>query len=227
MKSKFFQETGFSDESKKELSSIARLSPTARQTIINWFKQLKQRPRFDKDDVRKLSVETGEPAELVASTISLTSQILQRLGELGDSTTAFIEDVRQAKLLKSQEECDAFGKYFEDLSAVAQSFHFLSRIRGTEYRGVPALAGASMAVAIRPVYGRDFEYGTDDVTTFNLNPITYVPVATIELELSGKGSALAFQLNSDNFDRFLSDLLILQGQMKQMAEAIKVLGQQK
>ena len=223
MKTKFFRESGFTETGIKRLKRLAELKPQTKAIFINWFKQLKEKPIFDRNLTRQLAAETGESAELVDDITLITSSMLQYLGGYGDSIEDFIEDLRSSKSLDEEKHFESIRKYLEDLSCVTQLYHLLSRARATELDGAASLKSSSMSAAIKPVYERDFRYGEDELTKFNLNPISYVCVAMVELEKDDANEHFTFQMNRETFDKFLSDLIVLQARMKQMEEPMKIL----
>ena len=80
-----------------------------------------------------------------------------------------------------------------------------------------------MCVVLKPVFESDFHYDEQSVIDYVPKLGGYVPAAQIQLTIEDNQNerrTLAFQLDEDILDRFLSDLLALQKEMKSMSDIV-------
>lgn len=79
-----------------------------------------------------------------------------------------------------------------------------------------------MTVAVKPVFDKDFNYGTDDITKYTPSLVNCTVVAHVSLEKGDCPQEFAFQVTKDKLDRFINELLALQKQMVLAEEKLKI-----
>lgn len=216
MRTKYFKEASLSDEGKSNLRALATLSPECAEKIMNWFANQKTYPRFDVSERLTLAEITGESGDTLTPSLSILRLFINRLVEHSDDVSAFYQDIKDLAIIDDAIGYQTFDVVFSRLPAVVKSFRFLIRRHAAEMDGAPNLTGSSMSAAMKLVLPKKFRYNEDKIEDYTPQPLGYTVVAQIELQLSGRDQVFAFHMNSDNFDRFITDLLALQCEMRML-----------
>lgn len=220
MKTKYFQTISLSSAGKRRFKSLASLPQDARVALIKWVSELDTMPRVYGPVIKEIARCTGAPADILGDAVNIALDALSDLGKFGDSSDDFMADTRTCNLLDEDEQYSALAEFIEATLQYAQRIHLLNRVVRTEDSGAPLLRNTSSSVAIKPVFDHDFEYGLMDVSDYQPEVVQYTPVAQIELLLQNQSESVTFQVSEDTLDRFLSDLLALQAQMKSAREVV-------
>lgn len=216
MRTKYFKEASLSDDGKSNLRALATLSPECAEKIMNWFANQDTYPRFDVGERLTLAEITGESGDALTPSLSILRLFINRLAEHGDEVSAFYQDIKDLAIVDDEIGYQTLDVVVSRLPAVVKRFRFLIRRHATEMDGAPTLTGSSMSAAMKPVLPKKFRYNEDKIEDYTPRPLGYTVVAQIELQLSGQSQVFAFHMNSDNFDRFITDLLALQFEMRML-----------
>ena len=208
------------DETKKNIGVLADLSEKTLDKLAVWFEEQKSHRQMDLADVKALSVSTGEGAETLRRAARGADILIERMGEYEDAPEDILADAVTLKILpKTSPELLAFLKRF---AVQSKAYYLLSRTYRVARGGLPNLTGATMTVAVKPVFDKDFEYGTDDITKYSPSLVNCAVVAHFSLERGDCPQEFAFQVTKDTLDRFICDLLALQKQMVLAEEKVKI-----
>jgi len=215
MKTKLFKEAYFSDNVEKNIVKISSFDKKSVQIMINWFRELRVYPRFDSNEIELLAKRTNESAKVVITTVKTIHTLLCSLCETDDNIDDLIDDVKELGVFTDKGGFQSFSWMMSELWDVKINYSVFRKIRQAERLGLNTLSGGSMSVAIKPVFKKRFEYGIDDILNYEPEILSYAPVVMIQLS-KNDNDKYEFQMNSDNFDRFLSDLISVQAELKQV-----------
>ena len=221
MRTTQFSESGLSEEGKKKVQLLASLSEGNVSKLVEWFKGRDRYPRFDAADVGEVAEKLGQSGESASDTLSIVKFFIDKIIDYDEPASYFVEDLRELKILDNVEGYNSLDKFFSKMMPVIEKFRFYRRCRLTEDYGQPTLIGSSMSAVMKPVHSKNFKYGKDDIASYKPRIIGHTIVAQIELEQSSRSETFTFQMNEDNFDRFITGLLALQAEMKQLRESLK------
>ena len=219
MKTKYFRENGLSKEGKENLSTLLGLSTSVLDNILDWFQARTYYPRFDHQDIGDVSSLTDESGDRIISAISILKLLISRIIAEDDPIENYRDDIVALGLVQESEQ-PKINLLFSRLPAIVEKFRLFHRRTVAEGLGMPRLSGSSMSAAIKPIYGRTFRSGVDDLKTYDPIPMGYAVVAQILLERDGREEEMfCFQMNRDNLNRFVSDLLALQAEVEKMHDS--------
>jgi hypothetical protein len=169
--------------------------------------------------------ETGESAEKIRGAMAATSLFLKRMGQFADTPEALVADAITLKILPQPSL--KLITFLKRLAPKSTDFYLFSRIQEAEKGGIPSLTFSSMTVAAKPIYDKDFTYGTDSITEYDPSLVDYVVVAHISLEKDNFPPAFSFQLSQIDLDKFITNLLVLQKQMVMTEMKVKEIASQR
>ena len=215
MKGKLLREWALTDLSRKRLKILADLKPASRTLLAEWFSKAKNPLRFDTVELRELTEKTGESAGNIDDAVGMTWVLVRKLGEVAEHPKAFVDDLQSLQVIEKPEDCAAILEYLERLSGHWGRLFLVQQTQRTVGDGAPELRGGSTSVTIKPVYRARFRYAEDDIATYNPQPVAYVAVGQIELQRTGDNCTFAVQMDMDTLDRFVTDLLASQMELKQ------------
>ena len=222
MRTAYFKEISLGDENIKNLQKLASLSKESANSILVWLEEVKEvYPRFDRTDMAKIADITGESATTLVGPLNGLRLFIDRIIDSNDDVEAFYADLKDLKVIEDKTGYKTLDLIFSRLPAIIGKFRLLNRCKITERLGSPVLMGSGMTATLKPIFPRKFQYGKDSIEQYKPKPIAYCVVAQIELQNSGSEYTFSFQLNGDNFDRFLNDLLALQAEMRILEEQAK------
>ncbi len=216
MRTKYFKESSLSEEGKKNVISLAGLSPAVANQILDWFAAKQSYPRFDSRDVIEIAQITGESGQTLTAPISILVLFINRIVDNDESVTDFYADLKDLNIVPDPPGYATLDIVFSRIPPIAKQFRLYLRCRATEHYGLPVLTGSTMSAAMKPVFSRTFRYGEDSLEEYSPVPIGYCTVVQIELQKADTQEVFSFQVNRDNFDRLIADLLALQAELKVM-----------
>ncbi len=220
MKSKYFAEYSLGDEVKKDIGVLAELSEKTLDKLVEWIEKQKSYQHIDAADIKTLSVTTGESADTLYSAAHASEILLRRMGEFNDAPEDLLEDAVSLKILtKTSPELLAFLKR---LAVRSKEYYLLSRTLFVAKGGIPNLRSQTMTVAVKPVYDKDFKYGTDDITKYAPSLVSSAIVAHISLAKGDCPQEFSFQVTKNSLDKLINSLLALQKQMILAEEKLKI-----
>jgi len=211
LKSQYFKSYTMSDGVKKNIGKLAELSDETLDKLATWFEAQTCYPQFDFLERKTLSDETGESAETIRSAMNASIILLKRMGELADTPENLVADAIALNILPQPSL--KIVTFLKRLAPKSKDYLLFSRIQEVAKGGIPNLLHVSMTVAAKPIYDKDFTYGTDSIAEYDPSLVDYVVVAHISLENDNAPGACSFQLSQKDLDRFITDLLVLQKQM--------------
>lgn len=215
MKTKYFKEASLSDDGKKKLQIFAGISVQTAEKLIGWFEQQTMYPRMDYHDRFQLAQITGESGEIVQKCSSILKLFIDRIIDKNENVNDFYEDIKSANLVPSEIGYKTLDVIFAKMPDLIAKFRILRRQRVTESSGIATLTYCSSCSILKPILRKRFEYGVDKINEYLPEHIGYCVMAMIELEKSND-QKFSFQMNSDDFNRFISELLSLQAEMRQL-----------
>lgn len=225
MKTKFFKEFGLGESMNEAFKFIVDFSPKTRKVLVRWVKELDCYPRMDTPEIRELCGSTGESAGKIESALKATITMLDSFGELGDRAGDFVDDLKELDTLDKPQEYDTLRKYFIDLEEDASRIFLLKRSRKAISSGAQLLQSCSLSAALKPIYREMFKYGELELVDYRPKAIGYIGVVLIELMRSGSEENFSFQIDRENFNRFVSDLLAVQMELKEVEKVAEQLQQ--
>jgi hypothetical protein len=104
---------------------------------------------------------------------------------------------------------------FLKLGKIVEKYKYYVREKRTSAYGQPTLVSSSMSAALKPVFERKFNYGEDRIEKYVPKSIGYCVIAQVQLKVDTNES-YSFQTDMNSFDRFISDLLALQAEMREL-----------
>jgi hypothetical protein len=223
MKTTYFQKVQLSDTGKRRLRELVELPDDAKDALASWITKCESLPREYRPILEELATITTASADQLADAIYVSLDVLTRLGEFDDSLADFIEDLETVGFFTDESQYQTLARYLTPLVPYAKRIYLLERKETVEDRGAPLLRRASIGVAVKPVFDRDFCYGEERVTDYNPIIISHTVTTQIELSLQGADSTVSFQLCEETLDRFVSDLLIAQRQIQKAKAGLPVI----
>jgi hypothetical protein len=214
MRTRYFKQASLSDEGKKNLQALASLSHESAGKILDWLKTKEVYPLFDSADRIEIAQSTGESGTVLMPCLSILKMFIDRITEHDDDPEAFYADIKDLDMVDQKTGYKTLDIVFSRLQDIIRGLRLLKRRKLTENFGLPVLIGSTMTAALKPVFSRKFKYNEDSLEKYKPEPIDFAVVGLIELERSDCESVFDFQLDMDNFDRFITDLLALQAEMK-------------
>ena len=214
MRTRYFKQASLTDEGKENLRALASLSHESAGKILDWLKTKQVYPRFDSADRTEIAQSTGESGAVLIPCLSILRMFIDRIIDHDDDPEAFYADLKDLDIVDQKTGYKTLDIVFSRLPDIIKGFCLLNRRKMTEGLGLPILTGSTMTAALKPVFSRMFKYNEDSLEKYKPEPIDFAVVGLIELERSDSESVFDFQLDMDNFDRFITDLLALQAEMK-------------
>ncbi|RJP56102.1 MAG: hypothetical protein C4541_13055 [Candidatus Auribacter fodinae] len=221
MKTKFFKEEMLGRKTREHFDILSSLSLDTTTKILGWLESLSKGPSITRKEVFYLSSITNESAENIMHALSAMIYCITIIAEGNDDIKDFYSDLKELKIINEKANYKSLDYFFSNLDSVVTKFQFFIRESHSANRGMPSLDRVSATAAMRPIYARDFSYDDDSLDTYKPNCIGLCVVAEIMLSTEDPDSFLSFQLNSEGLDRFISQLLAVQCQLKQMQEFAK------
>lgn len=220
MRSRYFAEHTLGDVAKKNIGVLAGLSEKTLDKLAGWFEEQKTYRQIDLADVKTLSISTGEGADTLWRATQGADILIERMGEYEDAPEDILADAVSLKILP--EMSPGLLTFLKRFAVRSKAYYLLSRTYRVARSGMPNLMGTAMTVAVKPVFDKDFNYGTDDITKYTPSLVNCAVVAQFNLESDGYLQDFAFQVTKDTLDKFISDLLALQKQMVLAEEKLKI-----
>ena len=214
MLTKYFQKIRLTEVGKRRFKALASMPEDARGVLGQWLSELETMPQTLHLGIEKIASTTNVPAYVAGDAVHISLYTLSALGQFGDSVEDFIADAHVAKLLEDESQYSALEHFFAATLPYAKRIYNFDRVSETESNGAPLLRRTSTSVVIKPVFGQDFDYGKMQIADYHPNLINYTTVAQIELLLNSQSDSVAFQVSEGELDRFLSELLAVQAEMK-------------
>ncbi len=214
MKTQWLKKYKVEEKFFERFKTLVRLSDDTRASIIDWILKLDRIPRLDAEDLSDLVSKTGESLRKIADSVGATLTLLRRAGQFEEDVTAFIDDLRTLHVLEKDEDYEILRQFFEKLRSMVHTIFLFQRKEFSIIAGMPYLMNSSMAVSIKPVFRKSFDYGEDELPDYEPELVGYVPAGQIELKNSSSESHFCFQVDSDVLNRLISDLLALQMELK-------------
>lgn len=219
IKTKFFRGAGINEDGKKDIEKFACVPEEDLFKILEWYLNKTSYPRYDRDDFIELAEITGQSGEVIIESVGVIKLILDMSSRDDDNPEDFLHDLISLELVE-KEHHEKLARVFKKLRIVSDKLRVLLRKSKTEGFAVPSLVSSSMTAAIKPVYERDFKYGRDKIEEYDPMPIGYAVLGEIQLKKSDSDETFCVQLNRDNFNRFISDLLVVQTEMESMQKLV-------
>jgi len=219
MKSKYFKVYSLSEEGKKNIIVLANLSDELLEVIFSYLNDLKTYQPYEKSAILSLAEKTGESAERLRKAVFAADTFAKRMGELDDSAQDLYSDLVSLNILS--QSIPQFLRFLEKLSSISKKYYLLYRATDTSEGGVPNLSRTSMTVALKPVFDKDFVYGTNDIMKYSPQMINFAAVAHISIERDDCSQVFPFQVKKADLDKFITDLIVLQKQLIIAEQKIK------
>ncbi len=221
MKSKYFKKSRISERGKSGLAALANLPQETIKALINYLRGLTSFPASYPKDAEDIAEKTSSSKEDIANVINVCLGIIPRMCDLEDSPEDLVHDIRDLKIISNDNEFGVLLNFFNSVVPYAKNISVL-RKRDIEEKVLPFLYETRMGVAIRPIYEKDFTYGKDLITEYKPEIIDYTAVAQIQLETSTV-HPVVFQVRMDVLDMLISELLVVQSQLKEADKHFKSL----
>lgn len=213
MKTTYFKENPLGQETIKNIQGLASLSEETARSILDWLEARESYPVLDRAEMVQIADATGMSATTLRGPVSVVRLFINRIAEYNENVEAFYADLKDLKIVKDETGYKTLDLIFSRLPTMIEKFRRLQSCAVTENAGMPNLVASNITTAIKPVFAKRFEYGKDSIEQYRPKPIAYCVVAQIELKNDSE-SIFAFQLNRENFDRFLNELLSLQAELR-------------
>lgn len=221
MRTQYFQKIRLSEAGKRRFTALVNLPDETRVKLIEWIAELETIPRVYSTIIQSIAGSTKAPADKVADAINIALDVVSDLGKFNDKVEDFIKDAQDAGLIDGDKQYNALSEFLKAACPHGRKIYLLERVYSAENSGGAILRHSSTSVAIKPVFDEDFEYGSMDITKYNPAIVKYTPTAQVELSIDNRAETVTFQLAEESLDRFLSDLLALQAQIKATREVLE------
>ena len=222
MKSSTFRRLGLPDRAESDLKLISSLSKEKIALLLDWLDRKESWPTIALDGIESLSKETDLNGDTCLSFLYLVRFFLRVIIDYNDNIADIYDDIKNLEILEDENKYSQINLIFERIPELTRKFLPTYRESVSRYFGQPEMSGCNVAAVIKPVYRRRPEYGAFSIKDYQPEPLCYTVMGQVEISTSSD-EAVSFQVNIEELDKWLTDLLLLQAEMKQMSEDAKSL----
>ncbi len=219
MKSSTINRFGLPNYAKDDLISLSKIPEEKIVLLLEWFSQKKAFPPYEYDEIESLSDEADIDGTTCASFLTLMRFFFRAIVDNNDSAEDLVDDIRTLGVMED-EKFSQIEVIFKRLPVIIKGLLPQYREFVSKYSGQPFFKWGDESAVIKPVYHKRFKYGSMNIADYRPELLCYTVVGQIEIEASQEGK-IAFQIDIDELDRWLTSLLALQAEMVQLSQAIK------
>ncbi len=218
MKSRLLKEMRLSKIQRRRIGTLSKLDKKSRTALTNYIKSIDELPIFTKETLRNISDKVGLSADEVYDAISAIRTLAWGVTKCEDSFGDVVSDLKTIDVIK-EDQVDALVSILSSLSEKCSALFEKERKLESIYDGALGLTRTNASVCMKPVFKERYSYDKQKVTEYEPHLMGFVPAVQIKLTAEDDASNetfVTFQVSEEVLDRFISDLLSLQKELRIM-----------
>jgi len=209
MKTTIFLTEELEEKEIKRIKDLQEAKDSLFKEIQKWFLEQNEYPRITKE----LTKEIAQKVDCSAKDVNKAFMSVYWINNLfieydNDSPDDFFEDIKSINPDIIVDE-EILLNRLKEIYNITSKYRIFVKSRNTKFFGAPILKSSSSSVIIKPVIEKRFEFDKQNIKDYRPRIIKKEPCVLIELNDSDDNH-LYFQMDSDNFERFINDMIALQ-----------------